>query len=170
MRLSVEFVTVGFLGIYRQYCCDWFPVSWRADEATPERGIPIIECWKTCNWNWGQCYWGVPQQWWPGSSSGCPSQSSSYHIPPENIHYKLNAFIRPWTLVYLQRLLCRVLHIQRHAGHTAHPQRGCRSFGQIERTSGCFKFVSKREKKRSGTEEISRRRSRLITSRILWGK
>ena len=32
MRLSVEFVTVGFLGICRQYCCDWFPVSWRADE------------------------------------------------------------------------------------------------------------------------------------------
>ena len=32
MRLSVEFVTVGFLGIWRQYCCDWFPVSWRANE------------------------------------------------------------------------------------------------------------------------------------------
>ena len=44
IRLSVEFVTVGFLGICRQYCCDWFPVCWRADEATPERGTPIIEC------------------------------------------------------------------------------------------------------------------------------
>ena len=32
MRLSVEFVTVGFLGICRQYWCDRFPVSWRADE------------------------------------------------------------------------------------------------------------------------------------------
>ena len=48
MRLSVEVVTVGFLGICRQYCCDWFPVSWRADEATPERSTPIIERWKTC--------------------------------------------------------------------------------------------------------------------------
>ena len=48
MRLSVEFVTVGFLGICRQFCCDWFQVSWRADEVTPERGTPIIECWKTC--------------------------------------------------------------------------------------------------------------------------
>ena len=43
IRLSVEFVTVGFLGVCRQYCCDRFPVSWRADEATPERGTPIIE-------------------------------------------------------------------------------------------------------------------------------
>ena len=48
MRLSVEFVTVGFQGICRQYCCDWFPVSWLADEATPERGTPIIECWEIC--------------------------------------------------------------------------------------------------------------------------
>ena len=44
MRLSVELVTVGFLGICRQYCWDGFPVSWRADQATPERGTPIIEC------------------------------------------------------------------------------------------------------------------------------
>ena len=26
-----------------------FPVSWRADEATPEGGTPIIECCKTCS-------------------------------------------------------------------------------------------------------------------------
>ena len=44
IRLSVEFVTVGFLGICRHSCCDSFPVSWRADEATPGRGTPIIEC------------------------------------------------------------------------------------------------------------------------------
>ena len=73
IRLPVEFVTVGFLGVCRHSCCAWFPVSWRADEATPERGPPIIEHWKPVNWSWGQCYWGVPQ-WWPGSSSGCPSQ------------------------------------------------------------------------------------------------
>ena len=30
MRLSVEFVTVGFLRICRHACCDGFPVSWRA--------------------------------------------------------------------------------------------------------------------------------------------
>ena len=47
LRLSVEFVTVRFLGICRHSCCDWFPVSWRVDEDTPERGTPIIERWKT---------------------------------------------------------------------------------------------------------------------------
>ena len=49
IRLSVEFVNVGVLGICRQYCCDLFPMSWRADEATPERGTPIVE--KSVNWN-----------------------------------------------------------------------------------------------------------------------
>ena len=48
IRLSVEFVTVGFLGICRNSLFNWFPVSWRADEATPERGTPTIERWKTC--------------------------------------------------------------------------------------------------------------------------
>ena len=79
IRLSVEFVTVGFLRNCLHSCCDRFPGTrgWCPGVLIrlPLKGaLRQLSVEKPVTWNWGECYWGVPQQWWPGNLSSCLSQ------------------------------------------------------------------------------------------------